>query len=273
MSTAIYELIDVLPARASELRRLLLLADNVLEQDEDSYNTLCRACSVLLASHLEGFLKDLTQSLLSDFNFYSGSFNKMPEAMRVTFCRKIATYDGVEEQDIKVRVSQLLAYFDKNSVAIDMRAFNYKENNNKNPNGNVVDVALQRLGVPDALQSISVTWSECVFNNDSAAVHEIKTDLRKFREALYNFPYNKIPNNYEFNHAVRKADKKIKTIWHTFISDLMLRRHNIVHGDTMANDSTTAQLHVDVDKLEVLMHSLVYSAVSYLCKEQTQQEA
>lgn len=110
----------------AELDLLIATAKNCAERDEQLYNTLCRACCVLIASHLEGFLKDLTKGLLSDLNYNREGFRNMPAPMKRAFCKKIAFYEGVEEKEINKRINQLVAFFDNNSVNIDMDAITYK---------------------------------------------------------------------------------------------------------------------------------------------------
>ena len=266
MSTAVFEVATSLPDRIAELNRLLDLADSVEANDEPSYNTLCRACCVLIASHLEGFLKDVTKSLVADLNFHLKSFSRMPAAMKNAFCRKIAFFEGVEEEEVGQRVKQLIAFFDNNSISIDMSAFSYKETANKNPSGDVVESTLQKLGVPAVLSAISGGLLDAIFRNDHRATYLIKRDIKRFRGLLFNYPYGEIPEQYGFGRKMPKAEKGKRTLWHTFIGEVMGRRHTIVHGDTMVNDTTTVQLRSDVEKLDVLMHAIMYAAVSQMAE-------
>lgn len=267
MSTAMFEVAKSLALRNGELERLVALADEKIEVNEAAYNTLCRACCVLLASHLEGFLKDLSKSLIMDLNFYLKSFAKLPPAVKNTFCQKIAFYEGVKNEEINARAKQLQAFFDNNSVAVDMQAFAYKETTNKNPGGDVIDNALAKLGIPNVLISISGGRLESIFKNDPGSVFLIRRDIKRFRSRLYSFPYKDLPKSYAFNYRDEKLGSKAnKTIWHTFIGDVMGRRHTIAHGDTMNNEVTSAQLRQDIQRLDVLMHGLMYSAVNHLIK-------
>lgn len=146
MSTAVFSVACSIPKRIDELLRLTSLAKDVEEKCEDSYNTLCRACSVLIASHLDGFLKDLSKSIATDFNYYIKSFDKFPEAVQISFCQKIAFYEGVPKEEINQRVAQLKAFFSANHVNVDLHAFTYKENANRNSGPDVIEAALAKLG-------------------------------------------------------------------------------------------------------------------------------
>lgn len=270
MSTAIFDVATSLHQRVAELERIVVLADQILDKDKDeeAYNTLCRACCVLLASHLEGFLKDLSKSLIIDLNFYLKSFSKLPAAVKNTFCQKIAFYEGVANEEISLRAKQLMAFFENNSVTVDLHAFPYKETANKNPAGDVIDNALAKLGIPNALFSISGGKMELIFANDPSWNYMVRRDMRRFRSCVYGFPYRRLPVAYAFKYRPEKNEqsKAEKTIWHTFIGEVMRRRHSIAHGDTMSNEATTAQLRQDIGRMDVLMHGLMYSAVNHLLK-------
>ncbi len=266
MSTAIFEVALSIPERISELERLIRLADAEIDRDEPAYNTLCRACCVLLASHLEGFLKDLTRSLIHDLNFHLKYFANMPEAMKRTFCEKIAFYEGISTDDINRRTKQLTTFFSENSVPIDLQAFPYKENINKNPSPDFVDGILAKIGVPSVLASISGGPLENVFKDEVSLSYVIRKDIRRFRSYLHKFPYRKLPIKYTFIHPTKKDGKKAASLWSTYIDEILSRRHNIVHGDTMNNETNTKALLKDVEKMDVLMHGIMYSSVTYIKK-------
>jgi len=262
----VFEVACSIPHRMQELNRITSLAHNLVDKDEDSYNTLCRACCVLLASHLEGFLKDLSKSLASDLYFNLQTFAKMPEAMKRSFCEKIAFYEGVPKEDVNQRVKQLIAFFSTHSVAIDFQAFSYKENNNKNPGPDVLETSFEKMGVPAVLHSIAGGRLENIFKNDANLSYILRRDIRRFRSTLYSFPYKPLPNTYAFNFKAAKTAKGKggNSLWHAFIEEVMRRRHSIVHGDTMANDTDVIELDHDIEKMDVLMHSVLYSAAAYL---------
>lgn len=106
-----FEIATSIPQRIKELNILTTHAEFCQVDNEELYNSLCRASSVLIASHLEGFLKELTNGLIQDLNFNLGSFSKMPTAIQRTFCKKIAFYEGIPDKEIEGRVSQLLDFF------------------------------------------------------------------------------------------------------------------------------------------------------------------
>lgn len=263
MSTACFDLIRSIPIRLSELDSLTTHAKTLENKDEQLYNSVCRACCVLISSHLEAFLKDLVRSITSDLNYHLKSFGRMPKAMQDDFCRKIAHYEGVPTNEIDLRVKQLKAFFLQNSVAIDLRAFPYRENQNKNPSYDLIESTLSKVGVPRVLHLMSSSAFQVVFDNDERTNWRLQRDLRSFASHLYAFPYRRLSGLYELSRPEKKGLGN-QTLWHTFIEDVMNRRHRVVHGDTLSNTTTWEELHRDVIKLGVLMNGLLLTACSYI---------
>lgn len=264
MSTASFDLATSIPSRIHELIILTEKAKDVQDKEEALYNALCRACCVLLASHLEGFLKELSSAVIADLNFHLGDFSRMPAAMQRAFCHKIAFYEGVPTPDIESRTKQLLTFFTSNSVAIDLRAITYKENVNKNPSTNVIERKLQLLGAPSALSSIATPAFEVVFDNNDRTNYRLVRNLRRFTSNLYHFPFRILPAPYTPLWRRSKGTKDSETLWHAFVEEVMTRRHTIAHGDTLANDTSWEELRRDAEKLRVLMYGLLLAVAPYL---------
>lgn len=265
MSTACFDLARSIPGRIGELRVLIGEAGRVETEDEGLYNAICRATCVLLASHLEGFLKELASSIVSDLNYHVEGFAEMPAAVQRTFCKKIAYYEGVQASEIETRVKQLMTFFGRNSVNVDMTAFPYKESANKNPNPNVIEKALEKLGVPDVLWSIATPAFEVVFDNDQRTNYRLTRDLRRMVSKVYRFPFQEMVGRYGRRSRPAKSGGA-QTLWHTFVEEIMTRRHSIAHGDTLSNDTSWEELNRDSDKLDVLMHGILFSSASYVCR-------
>jgi hypothetical protein len=266
MSTSVYEVSQSISLRRQEIEVLANEAAKAFDNNDLLYKSLCRACCVMIASHLEGFVKDLTKSLVRDFNYNYTAFSDMPEAMQHTFCKKIAFYEGVEPREIDLRVSQLKAFFANNPVSIDLDAFTYKQTQNKNPSVDAIDAAFAKLGVPNVLGSLSGSSLEVVFDNDHRTNYKVMRDLKRLRSTTYNFPYRKSSDkiNFDFKKPKDRKGKQPDSIWHTFVEEVMTRRHKIAHGDTMDNITTHETLLLDAVKLETLMHGILLSATEFL---------
>jgi hypothetical protein len=265
MSTAVFELAISIPGRVKELNTLVEHASECEQENEPLYNALCRATAVLLASHLEGFIKELTSALVADLNFNSGSFNLMPAVLQRTFCERIAYYEGVQQQDVDDRIQQLIAFFSENSVPIDLTAISYKQNPNKNPTANLIDGAFRKLGVPEILGAVSGGRFDVVFDNDKRNNYLLLRDLVRFRSCLYVFPYRRLPTHYSFKFRADKSKSRAQpqSLWLTFIEGILVRRHKVAHGDTLDNDTTWEELALDITKLQVLMQGLMYAATTW----------
>lgn len=266
MSTATFEIAMSITTRLAELKRLVTHAVHSRDvlKDENIYNSICRACCILLASNLEGFLKELSRSLILDLNYYLKDFSKMPSVMQRAFCEKMVYFEGVPDKDQMARVNQLIAFFTKNSVQIDLQAISYKQNDNKNPSPSFIDTVFEKLGIYSMLNTLADSRLEDVFKNNSRLNYTLLRDMSKFRSYLYSFPFNSPPPEYTFK-KIEKKEKKValdNTIWHDYIDEILTRRHSIAHGDTLNNDTTAEQLESDILKLEVLMYGVLYSATS-----------
>jgi hypothetical protein len=264
MSTASFELAQSIPLRISELNVLIEKARQVETSNEALYNALCRASGVLIVSHMEGFVKDLATSIVGDLNYHLGGFSAMPVAMQRTFCKKIAYFENVPTKEVESRVKQLLVFFGRNSVEIDMKAFTYKENPNKNPSTDLIDSTFEKLGTPNILNSIAIPPFEVVFDNDIATNYRLNRDMRRFVSYLYAFPFKKIPEPYcSAAVNVHKANGG-QSLWHTYVEEVMTRRHSIAHGDTLSNPTSWEELKRDCEKLSIMMFGLLYSAADRL---------
>ena len=264
MSTACFELAREIPSRLSELRILTSHARQSQDSDFGLYNVLCRSCCVLMASHIEGFLKDLTSSLISDLNYYSGGFDKLPEALQNTFCQQIAFYEGVEKRDVITRSKQLRSFFTTNSVPVDLKAFPYRESNNKNASGNFIDSSLEKIGIPKVFNLFSNESFKVVFDNSHRSNYLLYRKMKTSAASAFKFPYVDLKSFIADKPP--KGESQKETIWHVFIEDVMNRRHNIVHGDIKSNESSWEELEQDIDKLGILMYGLLYSSTSFVAR-------
>ena len=262
MSTACFDLAYDVPSRLRELTVLTRAAKRSQEKNGELYSALCRSCCVLLAAHLEGFLKDLSTSITADLNFYLKAFDDLPEALQNTFCRKIAFYDGVPANEIGVRVNQLKSFFAGTEISIDLNAFAYKNSANKNPSGSVIERSLEKLGVPNVLGMIANDKFQVVFDGSDRTNYRLYRLMKRNVSLLRQFPYGSLADGL----LSKKTATKTETIWHTFVEDLMTRRHNIVHGDIKSNEASWDELTQDIDKLGVLMYGLVFASTSYIVR-------
>ncbi|MCK2168821.1 HEPN domain-containing protein [Thalassospira xiamenensis] len=261
MKTSVFDVCGEIDVRVGRLQRLLDQA-KVYEGDEDRreiYGVLCQSFCVLMAACLEGYLKALINSVISDLNHYLSGFSEVPLPIQREFCKKIVFFEKISEGDINKRINQLVDFFSENSVNIDWSKFSYKENSNKNPNGLFIDRSFEKIGVKSIVSSISIPVINVAFEDSLRDSYLLRRDFRKFRSNLYFFPYKKIKRQYGFVRVFNKDEKKSATLWHAFLENVMNRRHGIVHGDDMDVWYSTKDLGYDLLKISVFMYAITYS--------------
>ena len=267
MITATYELVYSIPERIGEIKLLVARASAAKDKDESFYDALGRASAVLLAAHLEAFLKEVSTNIIADLNYHLQDFSKMPEALKREFCYKIAFYAGVEQREIDKRIKQLMVFFNKNSVDIDLSAFKYVENTNKNPSVDLIQASLSKVGVPNILHSIGGNDFTSVFDGNSRTDWVMRRKLKRSVSSLHSFPFRSLGSVFSFERA--KPGKGQTTLWHEYVEAVMTRRHSIVHGDTIENTSSATELGRDAEKLLVLMYGLAFSVSTWFAESGT----
>jgi hypothetical protein len=268
MTTQMYSLAEGIDLRLAELNNIVERARGAFDNDMVLYDVLCRAGCVLSISALEGFLKDINTAIQSDLNANVPTFSEMPKSMQREFSKKIVQFDGVPEPEIQKRANQLIKFFHSNSVNIDMSAFSYKENVNKNPSSNVVDGSFYRYGLNSVLHCLSGSRFEAVFDNDSATDSVLRREIKRMRATVYKFPYGKLPDKYAMTDWTPiKGQNVPASIWHTLLENLSGRRHSVVHADTLANPTSWHALRDESNKLGILFHGILYAVSSFISKD------
>lgn len=258
MSTAAYEAIGKIEPRIKELRTLANAARVARDAGhEDIHNAICRSCAVLVASHIEGFIKDIVDSVRLDLNFHLKEFKLLPAALKREFCKNIAHYEGVRTNDVDKRIKQLISFFERNTVPVELDAFPYIENVNKNPKPSSVDAAFGKFGVNGALDALGSNLLLGIFSESAASHFKVKREMIRLKSTLYSFPYTQ-PNAAIFVEDNSQKRQHGDNLWHTFLEEILTRRHKIAHGDTLENPATVEELDHDISKLEVMVYSLAY---------------
>lgn len=258
MSTAAFEAIGKVEPRIKELRTLVNAA-RVARDDghEDTHNAICRSCAVLIASHIEGFIKDIVDSVRIDLNFHLKEFRFLPAALKREFCKKMAYYEGVKESEVEKRTTQLVSFFDRNTVPVELDAFPYLENVNKNPKPSRVDSSFEKFGVKGALDALGSDLLLGIFSDSAGSKFRARREIIRLKATLFSFPY-KSPSIAIFVQSGGQKKKNRDNLWHTFLEEILTRRHKIAHGDTLENPTTVEELEHDISKSEIIIYSLAF---------------
>jgi hypothetical protein len=93
MTTSAFDVVQSIDLRIAELNLLVSAARSNMN-NPDLYDAICRSTGVLIASHLEGFVKDFSRSVIADLNFFGKTFSNMPKPLKRAFCHKIVFYEA-----------------------------------------------------------------------------------------------------------------------------------------------------------------------------------
>lgn len=265
MTTFLFALAEDFSSRLIEVKAIIARAEKAFEKDEELYDILCRAGSVMIVSGLEAFIKDIQEAIQSDINANIASFADMPSAMQKEFAYKIAYLEGASDSDVQKRAHQIAKFFRVHSVKIDMSAFPYKESTNKNPAANFVDNVFVKYGISSILYSLRGTKFENVFDGNSATTDVLRRKIKRLRSTLYKFPYRELPDTFAVTDwAGKKKPAEDSTLWHDFLGHILRRRHSVVHADARDNPTSWEGLRSDAEKLEILLAGITFAASSLL---------
>lgn len=268
MTTYLFALSESFSSRLDEISAIVRRAESAFEKDQELYDILCRAGSVLIVSGLEAFLKDINEAIQSDINANIETFSKMPDGMKREFAHKIAYLEGASDADIQKKSKQITSFFSSNSVKIDLGAFPYKENVNRNPSANVVDLAFNKYGIKSILYCLHKSKFEAIFDGDPSSNMLLRRHIKRMRATLYQFPYKALPAAFTLiDWKGKKGDPAPNSLWHEFLGHILRRRHGVVHADTRNNPTAWESLRVDVEKLEILFAGITYAASSLLAED------
>lgn len=268
MTTFLYSLSQTLSDRLAEVTETVDRAELCADKDRALYNILCRSASVFLVSGLEAFLKDLHEAIQSDLNTHVESFAKMPRGMQREFATKVVYFEGVPDSETNKRSTQLIKFFSANSVNIDMLAFPYKENVNKNPSVNFVDHSFNRYGITSVTHCLRGSKFEAVFDGDRYTNLALQRQIIRMRSTLFHFPYRILPPEYIMSDWERKkGDTPPSSLWQDFLETILRRRHGVVHAETRDNPTSWKSLRTDINKLEAFFAGVMFAASSLLGRD------
>lgn len=273
--------IQNLSKRHDEITLLINHAKNLSEEtDNDSirlYNSICRSISILLVSHLEGFIKDFTKEVILDINkfvdfkdinrnvkrqyisslmvdlkdekIYVKNHNKKIEELIVTF-------ENIDN-DIKKSIDNIIGnenFLKKNYIKIPYEPFLVKDN--KNPKSNILNYVCKNFGIDNIFAYLKESTLEIVFEND-----KLETDIliKEIYNDLINSTLN-YPFSIEYNkYALEKSTviKKEKTNWEEFLENLLNIRHQIVHGSTLENITNHNELKDFEQKTILIQYGII----------------
>ena len=251
MNTNLKAELENLDARWEELDTLSTIAHGYYgKEDGKEYRALCRSTTVLTCSHLEGALKSVSRAVIRDLNDYS-SFQNAPTALQRRYVVDVllASGDKVDQKAVTRLVDALCGTdFKMDENALFLR--------NKNPNVNIVDRFYKMFKGDKAniFNLLATSRLAVVFEGDQAKTKRLLTNVRKScLKGADCYPYTMT------NHYFDNADKAsgASDMFGPFLEDLLRKRHDIVHGNTLSNDLGIIAIDEYIAKAKLLLYGYV----------------
>ena len=251
MRTAVYNYIIELNERWKEVDILIEQAHLKADCDIDLYNALCRSVSILIVSHMEGFVKDITKNVILDLN-YNLKFSLMPTSVKRTFCCKYLGAD-VGGNNRNKNIDLMIEDFSKyDQLKISYEPFLFVDN--KNPNPSNIKNVLSRFGVSDVFKNLHQSRFDSTFESKN----KVNINLRRLNKILLHvsseFPYSADLKKFKLGN--KKYNNR--TLWEEFIDNLNHTRHKIVHGNTFDNLDSIQDIKLQQGKVRILQLLIVY---------------
>ncbi|CAN5291269.1 hypothetical protein BH11PLA2_BH11PLA2_10930 [soil metagenome] len=122
-------------------REVDVLLDQAMSEEGKTnlefHDVLCRASVVLIAAHLEGYIRDCAKAIIEDVNRFS-SFKNSPTTFKRTFC---SSFLVAEDENSNLRVEKLIQTFDDLATKLTHEPFLFdgKNDDHKNASPTVID--------------------------------------------------------------------------------------------------------------------------------------
>jgi hypothetical protein len=221
----------------------------------DLHDVLCRAAVVLIAAHLEGFVRDCAKAVVDDINHFS-TFKKTPNIVKRTFCSSFIVAEGEESN---ARVEKLIQTFDTLETKLSPEPFLFhgKNDDQKNASPSVIERITRNFGVKKVFSLLAGSKLDDVFAGSALAADVIATELQnELSNAVLAFPYTVDVGKFGLDVRGTVA-AKARTLWETFLDSLMKERHQIAHGSSQLNGSSVSEIRLIKAKVIVLQYGLM----------------
>jgi len=229
MGTFIYDLAYSIEDRWSEIDILIEKASREENSDLAFYDALCRATVVLIVAHLEGFIKDVSRSIIQDIN-RSSTFKASPQPIKRVFCRSFVDLpSGENKTSAEHRIQRLMDMLDDLDTKFSVEPFLIENNhgNNKNPSPSIIERICTNFGVEGFFSWINSSRLDVVFSGMPSDVINLINELRDHllaRTELY-------PYTVDFSlFGIREAKNNksgIRSFWETFLDQVLKNRHDV----------------------------------------------
>lgn len=261
MATFVLDLVNTLADRWREVDVLLKKAQEEESNPDCSlHDVLCRASVVLVVAHLEGFVRDCARAVLHDINRFS-NFQASPSHLKRTFC---STFVQVRDGSDNKKIAKLIALLDglQTKFAPEPFLFEGKNDDSRNPSPAVVERIARNFGIGKFFSLMASSKTDEVFKNNPSDIAAITDALRDHLLAhTADFPYTVDPRAFDLD-VVGVVAKGTRTLWETFLDNLLKKRHDIAHGSDRLNGTSVSEINRAKSKVVVLQYAFALT----LCK-------
>ncbi|WP_419227611.1 HEPN domain-containing protein [Alteromonas sp. OM2203] len=257
MQSNVYSLLISSKERWEEIELLLEKAtpDNSDCQIEQKFkNSLCRASCVLMVSHLEGFLKDLSKALIDDLN-HNLEYKDIPESVRRTACSHFLPEGAKSSAHYVNRLDE--EFSNSPSYKLNSDAFQL---DNKNPKEDVVRKIMSNFGIQNIFKNLHKSRFEVVFESYSKAIRYLDRMEKVALATTEIFPYNCRTKSFNF----KTTNYSGTTLWETFLQDINFVRHKIVHGSSLDSERSIGSIKDSLTKIRLFQYLVTYISCSYV---------
>lgn len=261
MTTFIHTLVSSLPNRWREVD--VLLENARAEEgkaDTEYHDVLCRASIVLLVAHLEGFVRDCARAVLDDINKFS-SFDRSPSKLKWTFCNTFVQPKDDKGHKNVAKLIQLLEGLET-KFAHEPFLFEGKNEDSRNPSPAVIEKIAKNFGIDKFFSLMAASRLDDVFANGPSDIVALTDELRvHLLGNVEAFPYDVSPKEFGLD-SPGAGNKGQRTLWETFLDNVLKMRHEIAHGSNRLNSTSVSEIATSKAKVVILQ----YAFAILLCK-------
>jgi len=264
MSTFVFSLVESVEKRWAEVDKLLEAARAAEATDGRLHDAICRSVVVLIAAHFEGFVRDAAKALVDDTNRFS-NFKSLPTQSKRAFCK---AYIPDEGRDANERTEKLIALLDDldTKIATDQFLFSTENDGHKNPAPSVIERVARNFGVKKVFKLLASSKLDDVFSCTQSELSAIHSELARHLELhTVGFPYAVDTSRFDLHEPSEHASGS-RTLWETFLDDLMSRRHRIAHGSSADNNDSVEELESTRMKVAVLQYGFLVVTCSSIAQ-------
>lgn len=261
MNTFIKEYLGQLETQWKEVDVLIALAiKSEGNNDQESFNAICRSASVLIVAHMEGFVKDLTKNLIKDLNA-NREFSELPRAIQSTCCQGYLGFDQKAIPKYQDSLNDMIRHLSE-CTGYDVPPEPFLFDKNSNPKPNTIQVVFKRLGHSDVFKSLHNSLFDDAFESDSRLKRLLVVAQYFVEKGASEFPFKVSMGKFNLTNSKYSG----RTLWQEFLDEINNVRHAIAHGNTFSNKEDIAAIKSKRNKAKLLQLILVYIACCLVIK-------